>query len=241
VIVRIAQFDDELARGIHRIYSATPIRQGRRFWHYGKDFETVKREHATYLSRSEFIGAYANEELIGFIKMVYVDRVATLFHIFASDEHHDKRPMNALVAKAVEVCAAKGMQYLIYGKYTYGNKSKSPLAEFKRRNGFQQIDFHRYYVPLTLTGTLALKLKLHRGLTGMLPSGILTTLVEIRRRLREKSAGLKFQRKQAGSFDAVRGESRMVDDRLRSEPIADPDDKQGKSVRPELVNEKVRE
>ena len=42
VIVRVAPFDDEFARGIHKICNEAPGRQGRRFWHYGKDFETVK-------------------------------------------------------------------------------------------------------------------------------------------------------------------------------------------------------
>ncbi len=186
VVVKVVQFDDELARGIHKIYANTPVRQGRPFWHHGKDFETVKREHATYLERSEFLGAYCGEELIGFIKMVYVDRIATLFHIFAAHEHHDKRPMNALVAKAVEVCAAKGMQYLIYGKYTYGNKTQSPLAEFKRRNGFEQVDFPKYYIPLTATGKVAVTLRVHRGLLGLLPPGLVVFLVGVRAKLREK-------------------------------------------------------
>ena len=60
-----------------------PVRGGRRFWHFGKDVETVRRGLATYLDRSEFIGAYWNEELIGFIKMVYVDQLATLMHIIS--------------------------------------------------------------------------------------------------------------------------------------------------------------
>src|SRR5262249_4968197 len=117
VIVRVAPFDDEFARGIHKICNEAPVRQGRRFWHYGKDFETVRREHATYLERSEFIGAYWKDELIGFIKMVYVDNNATLFHILAMNKHYDKRPMNALVAKAVEVCDQKKLCYLIYGQF----------------------------------------------------------------------------------------------------------------------------
>ena len=182
VVAKVVSFDDELVRGIHKIYADTPIRQGRRFWHFGKDFETVKREHATYLERSEFVGAYFEDQLIGFIKMVYVDQMATLFQIFAKEEHHDKRPMNALVAKAVEVCAAKQMKYLVYGKYTYGNKTNSPLAEFKRRNGFEQVNYPKYYVPLTLTGRLALKLKLHRGLLGILPPNLLMFLVGVRRK-----------------------------------------------------------
>ena len=39
-----APYDDEFVRGMTAIFNETPIRQGRRFWHYGKDFETVKRQ-----------------------------------------------------------------------------------------------------------------------------------------------------------------------------------------------------
>lgn len=180
VIVRVAPFDDEFARGIHKICNEAPVRQGRRFWHYGKDFETVRREHATYLERSEFIGAYWKDELIGFIKMVYVDNNATLFHILAMNKHYDKRPMNALVAKAVEVCDQKKLCYLIYGQFTYGNKDQSSLAEFKRRNGFEQINFPRYYVPLTLKGRCFISLGLHKGINGLLPSSVLGMLWKAR-------------------------------------------------------------
>ena len=110
VVVKVVPFDDNLVSGVHRIYNHTPVRDGRLFWHFGKDVETVRRELATYLDRSEFIGAYWNEELIGFIKMVYVDKVATLFHIISMNEHYDKRPMNALIAKAAEVCEQKAFR-----------------------------------------------------------------------------------------------------------------------------------
>ena len=88
--------------------------------------------------------------------------------------------MNALIAKAVEVCQDKGVEYLVYSKFTFGNKKTSQLTEFKRRNGFEQMDFVRYYVPLTLKGKLAVKLKLHRGLLGILPSGLIDFLWRVR-------------------------------------------------------------
>ena len=44
VVVRVVPFDDDLVEGIHRIYNETPVRQGKRFWHFGKDVETVRRE-----------------------------------------------------------------------------------------------------------------------------------------------------------------------------------------------------
>lgn len=180
VTVRVVPFNDDLVEGVHKIYNATPIRQGKRFWHFGKDINTVRRELATYLDRSEFIGAYWNDELIGFLKMVYVDRAATLFHIIAMNQHHDKRPMNALIAKAVEFCEQKGKLYFIYGQFIYGRKHQSPLLEFKRRNGFEQINFPRYYVPLTVLGAVFVRLRLYKGVCGLLPESLLQWILKYR-------------------------------------------------------------
>ncbi len=44
VIVKPATFDDRFIQGMTSIFNETPVRQGRRYLHYGKDFETVKRE-----------------------------------------------------------------------------------------------------------------------------------------------------------------------------------------------------
>jgi hypothetical protein len=78
VIVKTVPYDDALAQGIHKLCNESPVRQGKPFWHYGKDFETVKREHGTFPERSEFVAAYFQDELIGFIKMVYTDRQRAL-------------------------------------------------------------------------------------------------------------------------------------------------------------------
>jgi hypothetical protein len=180
VSLRVVPFDDELVTGIHRIYNETPVRQGRRFWHFGKDVETVKRELATYLDRSTFIGAYCSQEMIGFLKMVYVNGVAILFHILSMNAHYDKRPMNALIAKAVEVCEQERISHFVYGQFVYGNKHQSSLVEFKRRNGFEQINFPRYYVPLTVRGAAFVRLKLYRGLGGLLPEPVLQRILSCR-------------------------------------------------------------
>ena len=169
VVVRTATFSDEFVKGILGIYNETPIRQGRRFWHFGKDFETVKRESSTYLDRSEFIGSYFNDELIGFIKIIYVDHMATLIHIVSKNAHQDKRPINAMLAKAVEVCAERGISFLIYGKYIYEGNENSPLTEFKRRNGFVSIRYPRYFIPLTVKGSLALNWGVHNGFKPLVP------------------------------------------------------------------------
>jgi hypothetical protein len=180
VVVKVAQFDDELVKGIQAIYNETPVRQGKHFWHFGKDFETVKQENGDYLERSEFLGAYFDQELIGYIKIIYVDRMATLVQILAKGEHQDKRPMNALLAKAVEVCESKHISHLLYGKYVYDEQYSSPLTEFKRRNGFEEIKVPRYFVPLSVKGELACKLGAHKGARAMIPTPLLTSLKRLR-------------------------------------------------------------
>ena len=64
VVIRETPFDDAWVAGIREIYNECPIRQRRRFPHYGKDFETVRREEATFLDSSIFIGAYFEGKLI---------------------------------------------------------------------------------------------------------------------------------------------------------------------------------
>src|SRR5262249_11909303 len=182
LVVSAVSFSDKVARGIMGIYNECPFRQGRRFWHYGKDFETVKRDNATYAGRSQFIAAYAGSELVGFIKMVYVDKLASIMQILSKVAHQDKKPTNALIAKAVEICAEKGVSQLVYCKYVYHQNYQDALTEFKRRNGFKQVNLPRYFVPLTLKGRFAISLKLQLGLTEMLPQGIVGTLLEARSR-----------------------------------------------------------
>lgn len=180
VTVQVAEFNDDLVKGIKAIYDECEFRQGRRFWHYGKDLETVRRENSTYPDRSVFLGAYCEGELIGFMKFVYTNQTARMMQILSKNAHQDKRPMNALIAKAVELCCEKGVRYLVYGKFNYGNKTDSPLTEFKRRNGFVELRFPRYYVPLTLKGRIALKLRLHQSLVEVLPPGLIKLLWRIR-------------------------------------------------------------
>jgi hypothetical protein len=183
VVVREVSFDDELVRGIKSIYDETPMRQGRRFWHYQKDFAAVKMENETYLDRSWFVGAYFNDELIGFIKVIMVDKLATLIQIIAKNAYRDKRPMNALLAYAVKQCEKRGVSFLVYGRYRYGKKQGDSLGEFKRRNGFEELVFPRYYVPLTWKGRVALKLGAQQGFESMIPRPLADFLLNVRARL----------------------------------------------------------
>jgi hypothetical protein len=181
VVVKLAAFDDTFVQGISGIYNETPIRQGKPFWHYQKDLESVRRENSTYPDRSAYIGAYYDNELIGFIRMVYVDKIAATLQVISKKQHSDKKPTSALIAKAVEICEQRGVSHLMYGQYIY-NDPASSLTEFKRRNGFEQFLLPRYYIPLTLKGKIALKLGLHRGIAGMLPPKAIAALLRARAR-----------------------------------------------------------
>jgi hypothetical protein len=180
VIAKVIEFNDELVNGIIEIHHDTPIRQGVSFAHYGKDFNTVKKEYGTYLDRSEFIGAYLENELIGIIKLVYMGGIASIMQIITKPSHYDKRPTNILIAKAVEICESNKIIFFVYGKYVYGNKTNSSLTEFKRRNGFKKVTYPSYYIPLTQKGRIALRFKLHLGLLGILPAGLITFLRNLR-------------------------------------------------------------
>lgn len=183
VTVRPTNFDDALVAGIKKIYDELPVRQGRRFWHYQKPLERVRMLNATYLERSQFVGAYFENELIGFIKYIRVDRVAILIQILAMESHRDKKTVNALLRQTVELCHQQGLEILTYGKFDYGVNENSTLTEFKRRNGFIRHDFPRYHVPLTALGRLALAIGLHAGWRGLIPLRLRTRMHRIRGRV----------------------------------------------------------
>ena len=177
VIVKPATFDDRFVRGITSIFNETPIRQGRHYLHYGKDFETVKRQFSRFLFREEIFGAYLGEELVGFIMLAYAENYAYLGQIISKIAHRDLAPNNLLLAKAVERCAEKGVPYLVYALWL-----EDSLGDFKRSNGFQKFDLPRYYVPLTGKGKLALKLGLHRGWKEAVPKPLRRPLKKLRSR-----------------------------------------------------------
>lgn len=184
IAVREVPFDDTLIRGIQVINNETPVRQGRRFPHYGEDLETVRRITATFLHRSVFIGAFFNGNLIGFAKLVGDENgtQAGLMHILSRVDCRDKAPTNALVAQAVRSCAERRISYLWYANFSYGRKHHDSLAEFKRRNGFQKVEIPRYYVPLTLVGRGTLALGLHRRPSDRVPEPLAATYRRARSR-----------------------------------------------------------
>jgi hypothetical protein len=173
VVVRPVTFDDALVEGIKEIYDELPVRQGRRFWHYGKDIESVRLENATYLARSQFVGAYVRNELVGFIKYIRVDNTAVLIQILAKESERERKPMNALLSHTVALCSEQGLSSIVYGKYRYG-EGDSSLTEFKRRNAFSEVTYPEYIVPMSNWGRAAIAGGFHRGLREVLPASAVT-------------------------------------------------------------------
>ncbi|MBZ5670788.1 MAG: hypothetical protein LAO04_13790 [Acidobacteriia bacterium] len=182
VTLREVPFDDALVRGIWEVYNECPVRQGRPFTHYGKDVETVRKEEATFLESSVFIGAFFDGKLIGFVKLVADEtrRQAGLMNIVSMIQHRDKAPTNALVAQAVRSCAERGIPHLVYSNFAYGKKQQDSVSDFKERNGFQRVDLPRYYVPLTRVGWAGFRLGLHRRFADRLPEPLIAKLRELR-------------------------------------------------------------
>ena len=180
VTVKVQELDDQLCRQIVELNNDNPVRQGKRYTHFGKSFEEVKRDQESFPGRSDFICAYVGDELVGLVKLIYRGKVASILTFLPKASHHDKRPANALMTKTVEVCAEKGVEWLTFGMFNYGNKRDSSLREFKERNGFREILIPRYYVPLTIKGDIALRLGLHRGVMGVLPYSVIKNGVKAR-------------------------------------------------------------
>ena len=195
IVIEEVPFDDALVHGIWEIYNEVPVRQGRRFPHYGKSLEAVRSMSATFLESSVFIGAFDGDKLIGFIKLTVNDggTQAGLMHILSLISYRDKAPTNALVAQAVRSCADRGVTQLVYANFAYGNKSRSSLSDFKERNGFQRVDVPRYYVPLTLWGAVAFRLGLHRRLAEQMPESVAAKLRELRSRWYQHRFQLKAE------------------------------------------------
>lgn len=178
VELREVPFDEQVIEGIWRIYNESPIRQGKRFPHYGMTRERVREHAGTFLDCSVFLGAFLERDLIGFAKLT-MDETCTqagLMHIVSMIRHREKAPTNALIAQAVRSCAARKISYLVYSQFAYGNKQRDGLSDFKERNGFARVDIPRYYVPLTHFGSIAFRLGMHRRLIEWLPEPIITRL-----------------------------------------------------------------
>jgi hypothetical protein len=181
--MREVPYGEELIRGICEIYNETPVRQGKKFPHYGMTLIRARQYAGTFLDRSIYIGAFLGDEMIGFIKLTMDESrmQADLVHILSMAKHKDKAPTNALIAEAVKACAKRNVSYLVYENFTYGNKMGDGLSHFKEVNGFQRVNTPRYYVPLTSIGRAALGLGLHHRFADRIPESIAARFRELRK------------------------------------------------------------
>ncbi len=177
VVTRVVELDDEFARQVEFIYNESPVRQGRRFFHYGKTATEIKEELSSFLSQSVIVGAYFQNELIGFMKLFRAKTALRTIHIIAKNSHREKCAMDVLIAKAVELCEQYGLSYLHYGSWTDGG-----VGAFRSKHGFVPLEVQRYFVPLSMSGHVMLKLNLHRPMRERLPDGWVLPLVRLRAR-----------------------------------------------------------
>lgn len=187
VVIKVRGFDPDVIQGICEVQNETPVRQGRRFTHHGKSYEQARRDHGAFLEHCEFLCAYYQGEFIGFVKIVYRGGVASLMQILAKISHYDKRAANALLARAAERCAEKGIPYLVYDRFNYGNKRDNSLREFKQRHGFVEMLLPCYYVPLTTWGRFCVATRLYRGVFGFLPHAVIAAGLNLRAKWYEKT------------------------------------------------------
>ena len=175
VQIRAAELNDDFVMGVERIYNESPLRQGRKFIHYGKNAATIKGDLSSFPSQSLFVGAYLRGQLIGFMKLFQGNEIMRLIHIIATLEQRDTCVMDALIAEAVKICDEKGIQHLHYGDW-----ASRGLGAFRAKYNFQRHECPRYFVPLTARGKFMLNVRLHRPLRERLPQGWADRLVVIR-------------------------------------------------------------
>jgi hypothetical protein len=174
ITTAVAEPDEKLAEGIWRIYNETPIRQEREFPHYGTPLEDV-RQRVLLSQNSTFIAAYFENELAGFIQIIHGNCIAIIMQILSLQKFWNKAINNALVARAVEICAGKSIKWLMYGRM--GNHPT--LDTFKINNGVVKFNLTRYYVPLTKKGRIAAHLGMHREIKDSLPQSIKYPLIPV--------------------------------------------------------------
>jgi hypothetical protein len=180
VVIAVKELDSNLVEEIRGVNDDSPQRQGAKNAYYGLTSEDTWKRYGDFNGRCDFICAHSSGEMIGFLHLVYREDVAAILNLTVKASHFDKRPSNALVARAVEICEGRGISHISYGLYNYGNKRDSSLREFKIRNGFKEILIPRYFVPITPWGSLCMKAKLHRGLIGILPHSVISAGVRAR-------------------------------------------------------------
>lgn len=196
VVVEQIEFNDEFVRGVVEIYNQSPVRRGKPFRHYGKDFETVKAELSVDLDEAIFVAAYHGKELIGFIKFVVADRYAMVTLILDKTVHRDKSPTNGMIAKVVEICAERNIPFFTYTLWRRGDHGK-----FQESVGFEKFPVPQYFVPLTFLGKLALALGLHNGSKAVIPEQVMVWLLSLRTKWYVRKVARRGSAHLAASFE----------------------------------------
>lgn len=163
----IVEPNEKFAEGVWKIFNETPIRQERASPYFGIPLERVTRDILNAKGFT-FVGAYLQDELVGYIQLVHGDQLTIVTQILALQKHSDKAVNNATIAKAIEYCAENHIKYLMYGRM----ENHPSLDRFKESNGFVKFDLTRFYIPLTRKGKFAIKLGLHRPLKEVMPQGV---------------------------------------------------------------------
>jgi len=183
--IKVVPLDDAFVSGVMEIFNESPVRRGRRFAHYRKSFEQLKEMLSRDLPISEFIGAYDQDRLVGFVKLVYAEgRFANPGLIVSKLEFRRKYVNNALVAKAVELCTRKSTPYL-----TYTNWRRGSQADFLMRHGFEKICVPRYWISLTRKGGMAINTGFHHSFRTRIPEPILGFFLDLRKSFYDRRYG----------------------------------------------------
>ena len=182
VVEVIEENSEEIAEGLWRIYNETPIRQDRWFRGYGLPKSVFKSWRPPAPEVGEFLGAFWSRKLIGFLTLLYGDRVALISQILSMIKHFDKAPNNALIAKAVERCCMRGIRFLIYARM--GNHPT--LDRFKESNGFVKYLLPRCFLPLSRKGKVLLKLGLYPEPQDLIPDALKSVTIPLYNALSRK-------------------------------------------------------
>ena len=174
IVTKIVQPSGKIAKGIWQIHNETPIRQHRAYLHYGVALQRVTRGLLA-AKASTFVGAFLQDELVGFEQIAFGDKVAVIHQILSMQEHFDKAVNNSLLAKAVKICASKKIRWLVYGRM--GNHPS--LDKFKHNNGFNRFTLNRYFIPLSRKGKIAIRIGFHRDIRDILPKSMKRFLIPI--------------------------------------------------------------
>ena len=149
----------------------------------------MKRQFSRYLYREHMIGAYYQDEMIGFIMLGNAGTFGMTGQIISSIKHRDKATNNALIAKAVEVCAQGGLDAsglpVLERRLAQRVQAALRVREDRRAALLRAADGQRE--------SSALQTGAHRGWRAMLPKPIKRSLKHASKRL-EYAAGTRSER-----------------------------------------------